>query len=106
MSNLNFGQAVEAMKQGKMVSRQGWNGKNMFVFMQIPATIEKEIVPKMQSLPELVKKEFEKRFNDESLQVSAINYSNQMAIVNSSNLICGWSPSTTDALSEDWTIYE
>jgi len=27
MSKLNFGQAIEALKQGKKVARQGWNGK-------------------------------------------------------------------------------
>ena len=30
--NLNFGKAVEALKQGKMVTRAGWNGKGMFLF--------------------------------------------------------------------------
>ncbi len=28
MNNLNFGQAIEALKQGKKVAREGWNGKN------------------------------------------------------------------------------
>lgn len=26
--NLNFGQAIEALKQGKVVARKGWNGIN------------------------------------------------------------------------------
>ena len=30
---LNFGQAIEALKQGKRVARQGWNGKSMFLFL-------------------------------------------------------------------------
>jgi hypothetical protein len=30
--NLNFGQAIEAMKQGKRVARAGWNGKGMSVY--------------------------------------------------------------------------
>lgn len=32
MGKMNFGQAVEAMKAGKFVAREGWNGKNMFLF--------------------------------------------------------------------------
>lgn len=28
---MNFGQALEAMKAGKKVSRAGWNGKSMWV---------------------------------------------------------------------------
>jgi hypothetical protein len=31
MNLLNFGQAIEALKDGKKVSRIGWNGKGMFV---------------------------------------------------------------------------
>jgi len=56
---MNFGQAIEALKEGKRVQRTGWNGKGLFVFMQVPSTINREIVPKMQSLPQSVKDEFE-----------------------------------------------
>ncbi len=28
---MNFGQAIEAAKQGEKITRAGWNGKNMFV---------------------------------------------------------------------------
>lgn len=28
---MNFGKALEALKNGKLVSREGWNGKNMFL---------------------------------------------------------------------------
>ena len=27
---MNFGQAIEALKNGKKVARVGWNGKGMF----------------------------------------------------------------------------
>lgn len=101
---MDFGKAIEALKQGKMVTRSGWNGKGLFVFMQVPAEINKEIVPKMQSLPQSVKDEFQKRFDIPSYQVDAIYYSNQLALVSASNLITGWAPSTSDALAEDWII--
>lgn len=103
---LSFGNAIEALKQGKRVCRQGWNGKGMFVFMQVPATINKEIVPKMQSLPQTVKDEFQRRFDSEDAQVDAIYYDNQLAIVNTSNLVNGWAPSVSDALAEDWIVLE
>lgn len=103
---MNFGKALEALNQGKMVTRSGWNGKGLFVFKQVPATINKEIVPKMQSLPQAVKDEFEKRFNDSNQQIDAIYYDNQLALVNPSNLITGWAPSVSDALAEDWQLFE
>jgi hypothetical protein len=31
--NLNFGQALESLKQGKAISREGWNGKGMCVYL-------------------------------------------------------------------------
>lgn len=35
MKNLNFGEAIQALNEGKMVARQGWD--NLFVFKQIPS---------------------------------------------------------------------
>lgn len=103
---LDFGWAICALKAGKLVTRAGWNGKGMFVFRQVPATINGEIVPKMQSLPQEVKDEFVRRFNDPTEQINAIYYDNQLALVGLSNLITGWSPSVTDALAEDWQLFE
>ena len=35
---MNFGEAIEALKQGKKVTRKGWNGKGMFLWLK-PATV-------------------------------------------------------------------
>jgi uncharacterized protein (DUF1919 family) len=94
---LNFGQAISAMKAGKAVARKGWNGKGLFVFMQVPAVIGTEIIPKMQSLPDSVKSIFASRGKE-------ISYSNQMALVDTENNISGWAPSASDTLAEDWNI--
>lgn len=96
---MKFGEAIEALNEGKLVCRSGWNGKGMFVFKQVPAEIGIETIPKMQSLPQLVKDEFVNRGKP-------IRYSNQLALVNTLNDITGWSPSTSDALSDDWELYQ
>ena len=96
---LNFGQAIEALKQGKRVAREGWNGKGLFIFMQIPAEINEEIIPKMQSLPQSVKDEFAKRGG-------SIKYKNQLAMVYPDNAIYGWVASPSGVLEEDWTILD
>ena len=95
----SFGAAVEALNAGKLVSREGWNGKGLFVFKQVPAEIGVDIIPKMQSLPDAVKAEFVKRGEP-------IRYSNQLALVKPDNSINGWNPSTPDALADDWIIHE
>jgi hypothetical protein len=104
---MTFGLAVEALKKGHKIARKGWNGKGLFVFMQVPSTIAIDIVPKMQSLPKSVKDEFENRFQSvRDTKFATINYSNQMALVNPDNSINGWAPSASDTLAEDWIIVE
>ncbi len=33
---MNFGQAIEALKDGKKAARDGWNGKGIFIELQRP----------------------------------------------------------------------
>lgn len=99
VENQNFGQAIEALKQGKRVARQGWNGKGLFIFMQVPSDINEEIVPKMQSLPQTVKDEFAKRGGN-------IRYRNQLAMVYPDNTVYGWVASPSDVLENDWCILD
>lgn len=36
MDSLDFGTALAALKEGKSVTRAGWNGKGMFLTLQVP----------------------------------------------------------------------
>lgn len=110
---VNFGEAVKALKEGKRVQRQGWNGKGLFIFMQVPSQVEADIVPKMTSLPQSVKDEFLRRFdeakNDPKIRPSSdysIRYHNQIAMVYPDNNIYGWVASPSDVLEEDWVILD
>lgn len=101
---MKFGEAIEALKNGEKLTRSGWNGKGLFIFRQVPSEIKREIVPKMQSLPQSVKDEFERKFNDPNEQIDAIYYNDQIAMVGKSNVITGWSPSVADCFAEDWIV--
>jgi hypothetical protein len=92
---MTFGQAIESLKNGRRVAREGWNGKGLFVFMQVPSEIHMEVVPRMTSLQESARAEFLRRGGP-------LRYSNQLALVHPDNRIHGWSPSVSDALAEDW----
>lgn len=109
-TNLNFGQVIEALRSGKRVSREGWNGKGLFVFQQVESTILPSVVANMQSLPQHVKDEFYTRFTameaDNSTENKCIRYRNQLAIVYPDNTIYGWTPSPSDALANDWCILD
>ena len=99
MTNLNYGQAIEALKEGQRIAREGWNGKGLFVYKQIPAEIGLHIIPKMQSVPQAVKDVMVKTG-------TTLNYTNQMAIVNANGRVDSWVASSSDTFAEDWVILD
>jgi hypothetical protein len=95
----DFGGALAALRDGKMVQRSGWNGKGMFVVKQIPATIGLDIIPKMQSLPQSAKDYL-------IAKQQSIAYTNQLLIVNADGRADSWVPSSSDLFAEDWSVIE
>lgn len=95
---MNFGQVIEALKEGKAVQRAGWNGKGLFVIKQVPAVIGADIIPNMQSLPQAVKDILMSR------EVPEIKYTNQMLIVNLDGRADSWVPSSSDIFANDWEV--
>lgn len=54
---IKFGEALEAVKEGKLIARSGWNGKGMFVFQRPEDWLSTDmIVNKVKSLPDSFKK--------------------------------------------------
>lgn len=42
---MDFGKALEALKDGKKVAREGWNGKGMWINLQVPDAHSKMTLP-------------------------------------------------------------
>lgn len=101
---VNFGQAIKALNDGKRVRRNDWGEESKFIFRQVPSQVPADVVSKMSSLPQSVKDYFKTTFENE--QIDAIYYSNQIAHVGLSNMVTSWSPSTTDAMAEDWIVLD
>ena len=96
--SLDFGDAIKVLKQGAAIRRKGWNGKGLFVIKQVPAHIEKNIIPNMQSLPKSAK---DLILNGKGF----IDYTSQCLIYNeSTGRADSWVPSISDMFSEDWEI--
>ena len=93
-----FGEAVEALKSGLAVRREGWNGKGLFVVKQVPSHITGNIIPNMQSLPQSAKTILMSRENPH------IDYTNQMLIIHPDGRADSWVPSASDIFAEDWEI--
>lgn len=101
-SGLNFGKAVEAVKQGKLISREGWNGKGMFVFMRPEVKIDAiTLVQNVGTFPEAGKKWME----DKKHPNDPITFTAYLCMKAADDTIVnGWLASQTDILAEDWCI--
>lgn len=115
-TGMNFGLAIEAAKQGKLIARSGWNGKGMFVFLRPSDKLSIEmIVNKVKSLPESLKKHYQGQFAWTQNEATDGNGpDNSFVEFNSyfcmkaadGSIVNGWLASQTDMLAEDWLIVE
>jgi len=97
-SQLSFGSALVALKAGAMVSREGWNGKGMFIFQRPGDTLPKDFLPKVKSLPESVKTFLINQDRDIEFLPYLCMWAATGEIVN------GWLASQTDMQANDWYI--
>jgi hypothetical protein len=85
---LTFSSALEALKEGKKVTRAGWNGKGMFAYL-VPAQ-------KFPANTDVAKE----TFGDE------VPYRAYLALKTVQDDIACWTPSISDILSNDWLVVE
>lgn len=112
--NLNFGNAIEALKEGKRVARKGWNGKNMFVFMRPADELNVEfVVDKVKSLPQSVKTFYLQDIINEKGERVPVEENDMVKFTAylcmkaaDGTIVNGWLASQTDMLAEDWSILE
>lgn len=95
-TGLNFGAAIEALKAGKRVSREGWNGKGMFLFL-LPAS---DAVPTKAIYDPALRAVIEAEVGGETFAALG---SIRMFTADK-KILTGWLASQTDMLSEDWQI--
>lgn len=89
--NGSFGDAIVALKNGQKVTREGWNGKGMFLWLK-PATIIKSEWCKDPMLKEIVDAN---GGETEALGTICMKTAD-------GKVLTGWLASQTDILSEDW----
>ena len=69
---MNFGQAITSLKAGEMVRRSGWNGKGMYLALQVPdagskmslpyiymSTVDRQMVPWLASQTDMLSEDWE-----------------------------------------------
>ena len=85
---MNFGEAVNNVKNGHKIAREGWNGKGMFVIYVPEENID-------------LTEQQEKMFG-----ASNIILNEHFLIKNVNNTLSTWVPSINDCLAEDWYVIE
>lgn len=99
---MNFGEAIEVIKQGGLVRRTGWNGKGMFIFMRPNDSIKADtVVNNVKSLPHQLKEWIANNHN-ENEQILFTHYICMKAA--DGTIVNGWLASQTDMFAEDWEI--
>ena len=83
---MNFGTALQCLKDGEKVARVGWNGKGMFLFLVPGSQFVVNRPPLLGIYPE----------------GTTINYNPHLDIKHVDGSISTWVPSIGDVLAEDW----
>lgn len=97
---MDFGDALRALKDGKRISRHGWNGKAQFVVM----------MPELR-LPSYNTADTQKKVNDRTAkwigEDQPLNCRPYFAIYNAQQeWQPGWVPSQGDVFAEDWRVLD
>lgn len=95
---LTFGDAVEALKAGFRVAREGWNGKDMFLFL----LKAQNGIPTAVIYDPALRQVIEDKVGGETFDA----YGSIRMFTADKKILTGWLASQTDILSEDWTVLD
>ena len=84
---MNFGKAIDLLKEGKKLRRKGWNGKNQYI--------------------ELATNISYKNVDGELININHKTIGNKaIAFIGTSGVQIGWLASQSDMLSDDWELID
>ena len=114
MNKVSFGIALEAAKQGMRATRQGWNGKGMFIFLRPADELNVEfVVDKVKSIPQCVKDYYLQDIVNERGERIPVEENDNVKFTAylclkaaDGTIVNGWLASQTDMLAEDWIILD
>lgn len=85
---MTFGDAIQALKQGKKVQREGWNGKGMFLFLVSGSKFKVNRAPLLGIYPE----------------GTEVDYHAHVDMKTATGDVIPWTCSQADMLSTDWQL--
>jgi hypothetical protein len=84
----DFGEALDALKIGKRVAREGWNGKGMFLFLVNGSRFKVNRAPLLGIYPEGTEIEYHAHIDMKTAQ----------------GYVVPWLASQADLLASDWVV--
>ncbi|OMF17237.1 hypothetical protein BK131_04535 [Paenibacillus amylolyticus] len=92
---MDFGKAIEALKDGKRVARAGWNGKGMFIYLVDGSTVEAMDL----------RNEAATHVGDNLPPFTNVRINPHIDMKSADgSIVVGWLASQTDVLADDWVI--
>ena len=85
---MNFSQALESIKLGSRVAREGWNGKKMFLFLVPGSRFKVNRAPLLGIYPE----------------GTEVDYCPHIDMKTADDRVVPWLASQTDLLADDWLV--
>lgn len=87
---MDFGKAIEALKEGRRVAREGWNGKGMFIFLVSGSNFIVNREPLLSIMGE----------------GTMVTYRPHIDMKDAEGKVVPWLASQTDMLAEDWCVVD
>jgi len=87
---VDFSDALKLLKAGARIKRDGWNGKDMFLFLVPGSTFTVSRAPLLGIYPEGTK----------------IEYHSHIDMKTAQGYVVPWLASQSDLLSNDWVVAE
>lgn len=98
--NMDFGDAIRALKDGKKVAREGWNGKGMWLSLSGSTCLPRRVDAD----------DFWSANNRGYARTQPFGCINVLPCITmktaTGEILMGWLASQTDMLAEDWAIVE
>ncbi len=85
---MNFSKALDHLKEGARVSRAGWNGKGMFVFLVAGSNFKVNREPLLSIMGE----------------GAEVTYRPHIDMKDAEGKVVPWLASQTDILADDWGV--
>lgn len=93
---MKFGEAIEHARNGKRITREGWNGKGMYVYMTPGHTVATDTWVARTPAHEVTEAE---RARGQVIVGDHLDMMSAQGI-----RIIGWLASQTDMLADDWQV--